>query len=78
MVSNTTRRIGRLRHRLPAGKGKGGEVVVVGHRRQTTEQVLEVSERVQAVALAGADDRVDDGRTLAASGWPMNSQYFLL
>jgi len=63
MVSNATRRADRLRHRLPASWGEGGDVVLVGHRREAGEHILEVCERVQTVALAGADDRVDDSRT---------------
>ena len=65
MVSNPTWPAGRVRHGLPASRGEGGDVVLVGHRRQAAEHVLEVRERVQAVALAGADDHGGRPESLA-------------
>ena len=53
---------------LPVNRQEWGEVVLVAHRRQAGEHVFHVSVRVFAVALAGDDDRVDDGRALASVG----------
>jgi len=44
MVSKTTWRAGRLRHRFSASRGEGGEIVLVGHRRQAAEHVAQIRE----------------------------------
>ena len=43
---------------------------MIGHRRQAPEQVAHVDQRIEAAALAGGHDGVDDGRTLAGVGMP--------
>ncbi len=54
--------------RLPVHRQQRGEVVLIGHERQACEDVVEIGEGFFAVALAGYDNRVDDGGALPASG----------
>ena len=49
---------------MPEARGELAQVVLVGQAGQTGEDVLEVGERILAVALAGDDQRVEDGGTL--------------
>ena len=44
------------------------QIGAIGHERQTCEQILQVRQRVLAVALAGDDQRVEDRRTPAGVG----------
>ena len=53
---------------LPAGWSNGIEVVLRRHARHAREDIAEVSQRVDATALAGDHDRVDDRRALAGIG----------
>lgn len=64
------------RPRFPVGWSKRVEVVAGRHPRQAGEHIADEGERVIAVPLARDYDRVKDGRSLAPSGCPMNSQLF--
>ena len=68
MVTNEATGLGR--RRLPAGRGKLAQVILVGHTGQSGQEVAQIGERVLAVALAGGDQRVEDGRALAGVGMP--------
>lgn len=57
-----------LRRRLPARRGELPQVVLVGEAGQAGQEIAEVGERVLAVALAGDDERVEDGGALAGVG----------
>src|SRR5271165_1332766 len=57
-----------LRCGLPVDRQQGVEVVLGGHSGQAAEDVAEVGHGVDAVALTGDDDRVDDRRALAGVG----------
>ena len=50
---------------------------MVGHGRQAGEQVPDVGQGIDAAALAGDDDRVDDGGTLAGLGMSDEEPVFL-
>lgn len=54
--------------RLPVYRQQRLQVVLIGHAWQLCEQVIQVSERILAVALTGHDQRVEDGRMLAGIG----------
>jgi hypothetical protein len=45
--------------RLPVYRQQRLQVVLIGHAWQPCEQVLQVSERIFAVALTGHDQRVE-------------------
>ena len=47
------------------------QVICRGHGRKAGEQVLEASERIDAAAMAGSDDRGDDHGTIAGAGAPL-------
>jgi hypothetical protein len=68
MVTNEATGLGR--GRLPAVRRELAQVVLVGHAGQPGQEVAQVGERVFAVALAGDDQRVEDGRALAGVGMP--------
>ena len=51
---------------FPVCRGQGVEVVTGRHRWEPGKDVAKVSERIDAAALAGYDDRVDDRRALAS------------
>ena len=55
---------------LPAGRGERRQIVLVGQAGQAGEEVAQVGERILAVALAGDDQGVEDGRALAGVGMP--------
>ncbi len=57
-----------LRCELPVDGQQGAEVVFGGHLGQTAEDIAEVCHGVDASALAGCNDRVDDGRALGGVG----------
>jgi hypothetical protein len=62
---------GRSRSRVrgcPEGREQRVEAVLIGHRRQAGEDVAQVGERVLAVAFAGENQRVEDGRALPDAG----------
>ncbi len=63
--------------RCPVGGRQGVQVVPGGHCRQPGEDVTEVDQRVDLAPLAGDDDRVDDGGTLAGVGMPDKQPVFL-
>src|SRR5208283_3827591 len=52
----------------PVDRSEGVQVVAVGQGGQPGEDVSQVSMRVLPMALAGDDDRVDDGGSLAGIG----------
>ena len=52
----------------PVDRSEGVQVVAVGEGGQPGEDVAHVGVRILSVALAGDDDRVDDGRALAGVG----------
>ena len=68
MVTNEAMGLGR--RWLPAGGSDLAQVVLIGHAGQPGQEVAQVGERVLAVALAGDDQRVEDGGTLADVGMP--------
>ena len=41
------------------------EMVVIGHGRQTPEDIAQTEQRIDPVPAARADDEIDDGRALA-------------
>ncbi len=55
---------------LPAGRSERRQIVLIGQAGQAGEEVAQVGERVLAVALAGDDKGVEDGRALAGVGMP--------
>ncbi len=61
-------RFGRGSRRLPMGGQQRGEIVAIGHFRQASEDVAEVSKRILAVAAARDDERVDDRGALSGVG----------
>ncbi len=46
---------------MPVGGEERGEIVLIGRRGQAGEDIAQVRERILAVALAGYEQRVDDG-----------------
>jgi len=50
------------------GGQQGREIVLGGHGGQAGERVLQVGVRVVAVALAGDEERVEDGGAVAGGG----------
>ena len=58
------------RGRLPEARGERAKIVLIGQARQPGDDVLQVRERVLAVALAGDNQRVEDGRALVGIGVP--------
>jgi hypothetical protein len=77
MVSNSTRSFGSLRRRPPVRWSKDRQVVLVGHGRQPGQDVAQIGVGGVAEALAGNDDRVDDGGTLAGLGMSDEEPVFL-
>jgi hypothetical protein len=65
MVTNA---IEALRLGLPVDRQQRTQVVLICHRREPSEHVFEVSQRILAVPLAGDDQRVQDCGTLAGLG----------
>ena len=63
---------------MPACRGERSEVVFRGHGGQAREHVLEVDERIDAEALAGDDDRVDDGGAVASVAMADEQPVFLV
>ena len=63
--------------RLPVYGQQGAQVVLIGHARQVGEDILQVCQRIFAVALARHDQRVEDGRALARIGVPDEQPVFL-
>lgn len=63
--------------RFPVGRGEQGEVVPVRHGGQSGEHVLEVGKRIDAAALAGDDQGVDDGGAVASVGMANEEPVFL-
>jgi hypothetical protein len=55
---------------LPAGRSERCQIVLIGQAGQAGEGVAQVGERVLAVALAGDDRGVEDGRALAGGKRP--------
>lgn len=69
MLSNPTISPPVLRERrLPIGRRESVDVVLVGHGREPGEHIFQVDERIDAVALAGDNDRINDRRALARVG----------
>ena len=77
-VSSPRFRFGRLVRRrwFPIGWRQGGDVVLVRHRRKPGEEIFDVDERIDAVAQARHDDRINNRRALARLGGAMNSPFF--
>jgi hypothetical protein len=57
-----------LGYRLPASWCEGIEVIPGGHGGQPAEDIAQVSERIDLSALAGDDNRLNDGRSLSGVG----------
>lgn len=53
---------------LPVGGQQRRHIILIGHSRLAREDVFEVGKGFFAVALAGNDNRVDDGGALAGVG----------
>src|ERR1017187_7184704 len=62
---------------LPVCRGKGVQVVPGGHGGESGEDVPHVGQGIDASALAGYYDRVDDRRTLAGIGMADEEPVFL-
>jgi len=66
MIVLVTNSIRRLRSRLPVLGQQYAEVVLIGHRGQTSEHVTQVGQRIYSAMLVGDDQGVEDGRALAS------------
>ena len=53
---------------LPRRRGQRRQIALIGQGREAPEDVGEVRQGVLAVALAGDEQRVEDGRSLAGAG----------
>ncbi len=69
-VSSPRFRFSRLVRRrwFPVGRRQGGDVGLVRHRRKPVEEIFDLDERIDAVALARHDDRINNRRALARLG----------
>ena len=63
---------------LPRGGKQGGEVVPRGHLRQSREDIADVVEGIDAAALAGDDNRVNDRGAVAGVGMADEQEVFLV
>src|SRR5581483_8639546 len=55
-------------HWLPVSRGQHAEIILVGHSRETHEDVFQIGEWVFAVSLTRHDQGVKDRRALAGVG----------
>ena len=53
---------------LPVDGQQSAQIVLGGHGRQTPQDIAQVGERIDAAALAGDHNRVEDSRALAGVG----------
>lgn len=77
MIAMVTNSIRFLRDRQPPTRQERAEVVLVGHGRQTSKQVLQVGQGILPVPFAGDDKGVGDGRALARIGMANKQPVFL-
>ena len=68
----------RLRGGHPVLGHERGDVFLIGHPRQTSEDVAQVGMRIFSVTQTGDDQRVENGGALARIGMPEEEPVLLV